>query len=76
MMLIIYESLISLSHTVFMVLFIQLSYINSFLLHPSRIYVETFVCVQSVPFRGHVAGGMRPGKKVVVMGVVDSCPDR
>ncbi|XP_026216198.1 galectin-related protein-like [Anabas testudineus] len=29
-----------------------------------------------VPFRGHVTGGMRMGKKVVVMGVVDSCPDR
>ncbi|XP_023281790.1 galectin-related protein-like [Seriola lalandi dorsalis] len=30
----------------------------------------------AVPFRGHVTGGMRPGKKVVVMGVVDSRPDR
>ncbi|XP_040891937.1 galectin-related protein-like isoform X2 [Toxotes jaculatrix] len=29
-----------------------------------------------VPFRGHISGGMRPGKKVVVMGVVDSRPDR
>ncbi|KAK9540750.1 hypothetical protein VZT92_003180 [Zoarces viviparus] len=30
----------------------------------------------AVPFRGHITGGMRPGKKVVVVGVVDSCPDR
>nr|XP_046231975.1 galectin-8-like isoform X2 [Scatophagus argus] len=30
----------------------------------------------AVPFRGHVSGGMRPGKKVVVFGVVDSRPDR
>ncbi|XP_069385593.1 galectin-related protein-like isoform X2 [Paralichthys olivaceus] len=29
-----------------------------------------------VPFRGHIPGGMRPGKKVVVVGVVDSRPDR
>lgn len=35
-----------------------------------------FVCVQAVPFRGHITGGMRPGKKVVVVGVVDSRPDR
>ncbi|KAM4584916.1 galectin-related protein-like isoform 2-T2 [Odontesthes bonariensis] len=30
----------------------------------------------AVPFRGHISGGMRPGKKVVVVGVVDSRPDR
>ncbi|XP_037328049.2 galectin-related protein-like [Pungitius pungitius] len=30
----------------------------------------------AVPFRGHIPGGMHPGKKVVVVGVVDSCPDR
>ncbi|XP_038550316.1 galectin-related protein-like [Micropterus salmoides] len=30
----------------------------------------------SVPFRGHITGGMRPGMKIVVMGVVDSRPDR
>ncbi|XP_028268138.1 galectin-related protein-like [Parambassis ranga] len=30
----------------------------------------------SVPFRGHITGGMRPGKKVVVVGVVDPHPDR
>ncbi|XP_023131621.1 galectin-related protein-like [Amphiprion ocellaris] len=29
-----------------------------------------------VPFRGHITGGMRPGKKVVVVGIVDSHPDR
>ncbi|XP_028423267.1 galectin-related protein-like [Perca flavescens] len=30
----------------------------------------------AVPFRGHISDGMRPGKKVVVVGVVDSRPDR
>ncbi|XP_029026158.1 galectin-related protein-like isoform X2 [Betta splendens] len=30
----------------------------------------------AVPFRGHITGGMCPGKKVVVVGLVDSCPDR
>lgn len=30
----------------------------------------------AVPFRGHITGGMRPGKKVVVFGVVDARPDR
>ncbi|XP_041839899.1 galectin-related protein [Melanotaenia boesemani] len=29
-----------------------------------------------VPFRGEVSGGIKPGKKIVVMGVVDSHPDR
>ncbi|XP_010771708.1 galectin-related protein-like [Notothenia coriiceps] len=30
----------------------------------------------AVPFRGHITGGMSPGKKVVMVGVVDSRPDR
>ncbi|XP_029289913.1 galectin-related protein-like [Cottoperca gobio] len=30
----------------------------------------------AVPFRGHITGGMCPGKKVVMVGVVDSRPDR
>ncbi|XP_008278536.1 galectin-related protein-like [Stegastes partitus] len=30
----------------------------------------------AVPFRGHITGGMRPGKHVVVVGIVDSSPDR
>ncbi|KAM6940535.1 galectin-related protein-like [Xenentodon cancila] len=33
-------------------------------------------CGQMVPFRGHISGGMHPGKKVVVVGVVDPRPDR
>lgn len=28
-----------------------------------------------VPFRGHINGGMRPGKKVLVMGIVDLNPE-
>ncbi|XP_041640366.1 galectin-related protein-like [Cheilinus undulatus] len=30
----------------------------------------------AVPFRGHISGGMCPGKKVVLVGVVDPRPDR
>uniref|UniRef100_UPI0037E9C01E galectin-related protein-like n=1 Tax=Semicossyphus pulcher TaxID=241346 RepID=UPI0037E9C01E len=30
----------------------------------------------AVPFRGHISGGMCPGKKVVMVGVVDPRPDR
>ncbi|XP_020514802.2 LOW QUALITY PROTEIN: galectin-related protein [Labrus bergylta] len=30
----------------------------------------------AVPFRGHISGGMCPGKKVVLVGVVASRPDR
>ncbi|XP_051802486.1 galectin-related protein-like [Acanthochromis polyacanthus] len=30
----------------------------------------------AVPFRGHITDGMRPGKKVVVVGIVDPRPDR
>ncbi|CAG5947449.1 unnamed protein product [Menidia menidia] len=29
-----------------------------------------------VPFRGHISGGMHPGKKIVVLGIVNSRPDR
>ncbi|KAF7213221.1 galectin-related protein [Nothobranchius furzeri] len=29
-----------------------------------------------VPFRGHISGGLRPGKKLVIVGVVDPHPDR
>ncbi|KAM3623188.1 uncharacterized protein V6R79_008204 [Siganus canaliculatus] len=32
--------------------------------------------ILAVPFRGHITGGMQPGKKVVVVGVVDPRPDR
>ncbi|XP_029918087.1 galectin-related protein-like [Myripristis murdjan] len=30
----------------------------------------------SVPFRGHIAGGMQLGKKIIVVGAVDPRPDR
>ncbi|XP_069580952.1 galectin-related protein-like [Brachyistius frenatus] len=30
----------------------------------------------AVPFRGQITGGMRPGKKLIVVGIVDSHPDR
>lgn len=31
---------------------------------------------QTVPFSGRIRGGMRPGKKIIVMGIVDLEPDR
>ncbi|XP_072319125.1 galectin-related protein-like [Eucyclogobius newberryi] len=30
----------------------------------------------SVPFRGHISGGLRPGKKLLLVGVVDPRPER
>ncbi|XP_038133970.1 galectin-related protein-like [Cyprinodon tularosa] len=30
----------------------------------------------AVPFRGHISGGLQPGKKVIVVGMVDPRPDR
>ncbi|RVE76512.1 hypothetical protein OJAV_G00008740 [Oryzias javanicus] len=30
----------------------------------------------AVPFRGHIPGGLHPGKKIVVVGIVDPHPDR
>lgn len=31
---------------------------------------------QTVPFSGRIRGGMRPGKKIIVMGIVDLEPER
>uniref|UniRef100_A0A3Q3XF28 Galectin n=1 Tax=Mola mola TaxID=94237 RepID=A0A3Q3XF28_MOLML len=31
---------------------------------------------ESVPFRGHISGGLQPGKTIVLFGVVDPRPDR
>lgn len=30
----------------------------------------------AVPFRGHISNGLQPGKKVIVVGLVDPSPDR
>ncbi|XP_054635465.1 galectin-related protein-like isoform X2 [Dunckerocampus dactyliophorus] len=30
----------------------------------------------AVPFRGHITGGMRPGRKVIIFAVLDAHPDR
>lgn len=30
----------------------------------------------AVPFRGHISGGTQPGKKIIIFGHVDACPDR
>uniref|UniRef100_A0A3Q2XSZ5 Galectin n=1 Tax=Hippocampus comes TaxID=109280 RepID=A0A3Q2XSZ5_HIPCM len=44
-----------------------------------RADVCTYVCwhahVQAVPFRGDIGGGMHPGRKLVVVAIVDSHPD-
>ncbi|CAI5681478.1 galectin-related protein isoform X3 [Oreochromis niloticus] len=34
------------------------------------------LCVQAVPFRGHIPGGMQPGKRIIVIGTVNPHPDR
>ncbi|KAG9275455.1 galectin-related protein [Astyanax mexicanus] len=31
--------------------------------------------ILTVPFKGRIRGGMRPGKKIIVMGIVDPEPD-
>uniref|UniRef100_A0A4W5Q9Q0 Galectin n=1 Tax=Hucho hucho TaxID=62062 RepID=A0A4W5Q9Q0_9TELE len=33
------------------------------------------LCSQSVPFSGRIRGGMRPGKKIIVVGIVNPEPD-
>lgn len=33
-------------------------------------------CPQVVPFRSHIPGGLQPGKRIVMFGVVDPRPDR
>lgn len=35
-----------------------------------------FCVAQTVPFSGRIRGGMRPGKKIIVMGIVDLEPER
>nr|XP_061792014.1 galectin-related protein-like [Nerophis lumbriciformis] len=30
----------------------------------------------TVPFRGHITGGLHPGRKLIIVGVVDHHPDR
>lgn len=38
--------------------------------------IALFLRVQVVPFRGLISDGLKPRKKVVVVGVVDPHPDR
>ncbi|XP_017164562.1 lectin, galactoside-binding-like b isoform X1 [Poecilia reticulata] len=40
----------------------------------SRLLVGWGCCAQTVPFSGRIRGGMRPGKKIIVMGIVDLEP--
>uniref|UniRef100_A0A673MHU3 Lectin, galactoside-binding-like b n=1 Tax=Sinocyclocheilus rhinocerous TaxID=307959 RepID=A0A673MHU3_9TELE len=32
--------------------------------------------ILTVPFSGRIRGGMRPGKKIIIMGIIDPEPDR
>uniref|UniRef100_A0A3P9H7D0 Galectin n=1 Tax=Oryzias latipes TaxID=8090 RepID=A0A3P9H7D0_ORYLA len=41
----------------------------------ARPRADVLVFVQTVPFCGRIRGGMRPGKKIIVMGIVDLEPD-
>lgn len=34
------------------------------------------VIFQTVPFSGRIRGGMRPGKKIIIMGIIDPEPNR
>ncbi|KAM9476721.1 lectin, galactoside-binding-like b [Clarias gariepinus] len=36
---------------------------------------EDVTRILTVPFKGRIRGGMRPGKKIIVMGIVDAEPD-
>ncbi|XP_066552784.1 galectin-related protein [Amia ocellicauda] len=48
------------------------SFGSSALWSPDREDITRFL---TVPFSGHIKGGMRPGKKIIVMGIVDPEPD-
>uniref|UniRef100_A0A8B9KR70 Galectin n=1 Tax=Astyanax mexicanus TaxID=7994 RepID=A0A8B9KR70_ASTMX len=37
--------------------------------------ISPVLIFQTVPFKGRIRGGMRPGKKIIVMGIVDPEPD-
>uniref|UniRef100_A0A670IFD3 Galectin like n=1 Tax=Podarcis muralis TaxID=64176 RepID=A0A670IFD3_PODMU len=42
----------------------------------SPVQAEVYFPRLIVPFCGHIKGGMRPGKKILVMGIVDLNPER
>ncbi|CAG6016480.1 unnamed protein product [Menidia menidia] len=46
---------------------------NAGLISPDK---EDLARLLTVPFSGRIRGGMRPGKKIIVMGIVDLEPDR
>ncbi|XP_030627786.1 lectin, galactoside-binding-like b [Chanos chanos] len=48
------------------------SYENPGLISPDK---EDISRLLTVPFTGRIRGGMRPGKKIIVMGIVDPEPD-
>lgn len=35
-----------------------------------------YLIYQTVPFSGRIRGGMKPGKKIIIMGIIDPEPDR
>ncbi|KAK1171284.1 galectin-related protein-like [Acipenser oxyrinchus oxyrinchus] len=52
--------------------FLNHSFGSSGLGSPDR---EDFTRLLTVPFSGRIKGGMRPGKKIIVMGIVDPEPE-
>ncbi|XP_078505551.1 galectin-related protein [Lissotriton helveticus] len=40
----------------------------------SPVQAEVYYPRLAVPFSGHIKGGLRPGKKILVMGILDSNP--
>ncbi|KAK6489514.1 galectin-related protein-like [Huso huso] len=52
--------------------FLNNSFGSSGLGSPDR---EDFTRLLTVPFSGRIKGGMRPGKKIIVMGIVDPEPE-
>ncbi|XP_047668935.1 lectin, galactoside-binding-like b isoform X1 [Tachysurus fulvidraco] len=45
---------------------------DSGLISPDK---ENISRILTVPFKGRIRGGMRPGKKIIVMGIVDAEPE-
>ena len=41
----------------------------------SPVQADIYLPPLSVPFCGHIRGGMRPGKKVLMMGIVNLNPE-
>uniref|UniRef100_A0A8C6WWA2 Galectin n=1 Tax=Neogobius melanostomus TaxID=47308 RepID=A0A8C6WWA2_9GOBI len=54
---------------------VENDHLNDSLGNPGIISPDKDISRLSVPFSGRIRGGMRPGKKIIVMGIVDLEPD-